>query len=280
MRAGLTRPRRFTAVALAVAAAAALGAVLVPHSNAGSRRPARAALPRSTSLSCGDTVTTSVTLANDLTNCPNRGLTIGAANVVLNLNGHTIGGQGSYYGVYINAANDTVENGTIHGFSIGVQVLGDGSKAENLRITDVEDGLDVADGHHVISGNVIFATAGFGINGAGANNQYLNNAVQGARLQGMHLGGANATVTGNRVLSSDTEGMQIDGDGAKLTGNVVNGNGSDGIFVTTPRATLSKNLAFFNTKLGIHAEPGDTDATGNKASGNGSLHQCTDLVCS
>lgn len=280
MRARLTRPRGLAAVALTVAGAAALGAVLAPHSNAGSRRPAHPQRFRTVSLTCGSTVTTSVTLANDLTNCPGRGLTIGAANVTVNLNGHTIDGQGSFYGVYVGSASDTVENGTIHNFSIGVQLFGDGSKAENLRISNVEDGLDVADSHHVVSGNTIFGTAGFGINGGSANNQYLNNTVQGAALQGIRLGGANATVSGNKVLSSGTEGIQVDGDGAKLTGNVSNGNGSDGILVTSPKATLSKNLAFFNTKLGIHAEPGDTDATGNKAAGNGSLHQCADVVCS
>jgi copper-binding protein NosD len=280
MLARLTHPRGLLAVASTVAVAAALGAVLAPHSNAGGRRPAHATRPRSTTLTCGATVTASVTLADDLTNCPGRGLTIGAANVTVNLNGHTIDGQGSYYGVYVGSAGDTVENGTIHSFSVGVQLNGDGSKAVNLRITNVEDGLDVADSHHVVSSNAIFDTAGFGINGGGASNQYLNNTVQGAAVQGIRLGGANATLTGNRVLSSGTEGIQVDGDGAKLTGNVANGNGGDGIVVTSPRATLSKNQAFFNTKLGIAAEPGDTDATGNKAAGNGSLHQCADVVCS
>jgi copper-binding protein NosD len=278
MLARLTRARGLLAVASTVAAAAAIGSVLAPHSNAG--RAAPSAPLRPAALPCGATVTTSTTLANDLTNCPGRGLTIAAANVTVNLNGHTIDGQGSYYGVYVSSPSDTVENGTIHNFSIGVQVLGDGSKALNLRITNVEDGLDVADNHHVVSGNTIFDTAGFGINGGGANNQYLNNTVQGAAVQGIRLGGANATLTGNKVLSSGTEGIQVDGDGAKLTGNVTNGNGSDGLVVTSPRATLSKNIAFFNTKLGIDAAPGDTDATGNKAGGNGSLHQCADVVCS
>jgi Periplasmic copper-binding protein (NosD) len=278
MRPSLTRRRGLVLVAATAAAAAALGAVLTPHSSAGS--PAPAARLRAVSLACGSTVTTSVTLATDLTDCPGRGVTVAAAHVTLNLNGHTISGQGSFYGVYVSSGSVTVENGTIHSFSVGVQLFGDGSRAQNLRISNVEDGIDVGENHHLITGNTIFNTAGFGIFDNGANNQYTSNTVQGAGSQGISLSGANETVGGNKVLSSGTEGIQVDGAGAKLTGNVANGNGGDGILVTTARATLSANQAFFNTKLGIAAAPGDTDASGNKASGNGALHQCADVVCS
>jgi len=133
----------------------------------------------------------------------------------------------------------------------------------------------------VVTGNTISNTSRQGINGNGANSQYTNNTVQGAGSQGILLtGGANATVSGNRVLSGDTDGIQVDGVGAKLTSNVANGNAGDGILVTNPQATLSKNQAFFNTKLGVDATPGDTDAGSNKAGGTGALHQCADVVCS
>src|SRR6058998_3064761 len=47
------------------------------------------------SVSCGDTITTDTTLHKDLVNCPNNGILIGADNVTLNLNGHTIDGDGT-----------------------------------------------------------------------------------------------------------------------------------------------------------------------------------------
>jgi parallel beta-helix repeat protein len=43
-------------------------------------------------LSCGATVTTSVTLSHDLLNCPVDGLVVGAHGITINLNGHRITG--------------------------------------------------------------------------------------------------------------------------------------------------------------------------------------------
>src|ERR1700716_3434213 len=43
-------------------------------------------------LSCGATVTTSVTLSHDLLNCPVDGLVVGASGITINLNGHRITG--------------------------------------------------------------------------------------------------------------------------------------------------------------------------------------------
>jgi parallel beta-helix repeat protein len=46
-------------------------------------------------VSCGDTITTDTTLHHDLVDCPNNGILIGADNVTLDLNGHTIDGNGT-----------------------------------------------------------------------------------------------------------------------------------------------------------------------------------------
>ncbi len=44
-------------------------------------------------VACGETITTDTTLENDLVDCPNNGIVIGANNVTLDLNGHTIDGD-------------------------------------------------------------------------------------------------------------------------------------------------------------------------------------------
>src|SRR3954470_9606689 len=54
--------------------------------------PAQAKPPEQ--VSCGQTLTHSVKLANDLTNCPSNGLVVGADDVTVDLNGHTIDGDG------------------------------------------------------------------------------------------------------------------------------------------------------------------------------------------
>jgi hypothetical protein len=45
-------------------------------------------------VSCGQTITEDTKLANDLIDCPNKGIVIGADEVTLDLNGHTIDGDG------------------------------------------------------------------------------------------------------------------------------------------------------------------------------------------
>src|SRR3954454_7559233 len=45
-------------------------------------------------LSCGDTITADATLHHNLVNCPHNGIIIGADNITLDLNYHTIDGDG------------------------------------------------------------------------------------------------------------------------------------------------------------------------------------------
>ena len=58
----------------------------------------RAQASHASHLSCGDTITADTTLDSDLVNCPNNGIVIGADNVTLDLNGHTIDGDGFIQG--------------------------------------------------------------------------------------------------------------------------------------------------------------------------------------
>src|SRR4051794_1470306 len=45
---------------------------------------------------CGDTITVDTTLHADLVDCPSNGLVIGADDLTLNLNGHTIDGDAAW----------------------------------------------------------------------------------------------------------------------------------------------------------------------------------------
>src|SRR4051794_9201688 len=46
-------------------------------------------------VGCGDTITTDATLHRNLTDCPNNGTIIGADNITLDLNYHTIDSDGT-----------------------------------------------------------------------------------------------------------------------------------------------------------------------------------------
>jgi len=85
-------------------------------------------------LSCGDTITADTTLDGDLIDCPNNGIVIGADNVTLDLNGHTVTGNGKpvkrcrrreFCDVgLLNAGHDgvTVRHGSVRDFAVGVFV--------------------------------------------------------------------------------------------------------------------------------------------------------------
>ena len=59
---------------------------------------AGAGATRSKPVACGDTITASLKLDHDLTDCPSNGIVIGADGITLDLNGHTIDGDGTEVG--------------------------------------------------------------------------------------------------------------------------------------------------------------------------------------
>jgi parallel beta-helix repeat protein len=95
---------------------------------------------------CGDTITVDTTLDSDLLDCPNNGIEIGADDITLDLNGHTISGDGEAFeqcpkrefcdfGV-LNVGHDgvSVKKGSVRDFfNAGVLI---GSVRDN-RVMDV-----------------------------------------------------------------------------------------------------------------------------------------------
>jgi parallel beta-helix repeat protein len=83
-------------------------------------------------VSCGATITADTTLDSDLVDCPNNGIVIGAGDVTLDLNGHTVSGNGErvkrcgkrqFCDVgLLNDGHDgvTVRNGSVRDFGVGV----------------------------------------------------------------------------------------------------------------------------------------------------------------
>ena len=95
-------------------------------------------------LQCGETITADTTLQADLLDCPRHGLVIGADGVTIDLNGHTIGGDG----IAATGAPDvgvlsefhdgvTIENGTIEGFDIDAYLeSAHGGRMHGLTVRD------------------------------------------------------------------------------------------------------------------------------------------------
>src|SRR4051812_46806591 len=108
--------------------------------------PAQAKPP--VTVHCDQTLTQSVKLANDLSDCPNNGLVVGADDVTVDLNGHTIDGDGElvadcpFPGPACDAGVQntggykgvTIEGGEVREFGWGVQVFGG---ASHNRVRDI-----------------------------------------------------------------------------------------------------------------------------------------------
>src|SRR5436190_9655677 len=91
-------------------------------------------------VSCGDTITTDTTLHKDLVNCPNNGILIGADNVTLDLNGHTIDGDGTPASG-CNPVTDFCD------FGVGFENH-DGVTVKDGSIRQFEGGLGAFSTHH------------------------------------------------------------------------------------------------------------------------------------
>ena len=84
-------------------------------------------------VSCGDTITADTTLDSDLVDCPNNGIVIGADDIILDLNGHTIDGDNALVepcpefcdvGVLNDGHNGVaVTHGSVRQFVVGVWAL-------------------------------------------------------------------------------------------------------------------------------------------------------------
>jgi parallel beta-helix repeat protein len=132
-----SRPRRLFQCGGLVCSAFAVVAFLVPGSGQAI----------ATDVSCGATITTNTKLDSDLANCPNNGIVIGADNITLDLNGHTVGGDGVPAGSCLDEgicdlgisnidghAGVTIEGGAVRGFDEGIFVLG-GSENRIRRLS-------------------------------------------------------------------------------------------------------------------------------------------------
>ena len=78
-------------------------------------------------MRCGDTISADSSIHADLSNCPGDGLVIGADNVTLDLNGHTIDGDATPgttdpdAGIRLETHQGvTIQNGAVDEFDNGV----------------------------------------------------------------------------------------------------------------------------------------------------------------
>jgi parallel beta-helix repeat protein len=211
-------------------------------------------------VSCGDTITSDTKLDRNLTNCPGNGIVIGADDIELDLNGHTIDGDGvlgcdEFYACDFGVDNTaghhgvTIEDGTIRDFATAVFVL-EASDNRLRRLTA---------SHNVLGGILLIASSGARIehNSISANGlttdqaglivfdssevRIEQNSVRDNGDIGMFLiGVGDSRVERNSVSGNPEAGIILEGNGNEVSRNRLVENG-DAVAVTGDANSVTRN---------------------------------------
>jgi parallel beta-helix repeat protein len=231
-------------------------------------------------VSCGDTITTDTTLHHNLTNCPNNGIIIGADNITLDLNYHTIDGNGKPAGGcdpqkdfcdtgIVNFGHDgvTVMHGSLRGFDAGVNVFG---PLRHNRLLDISSrnrvvGISLfrasrtliqnSSGNHSSSGPDAFA--GLGVFNSDhvrvLHNSFRHNATDHAMVV---FESPNNLIKGNRFSRNGGEGLLIESsERNRISRNRLVRNGA-GITLGPGSHNVIKRNHVFSGRDGIRIEKG------------------------
>jgi hypothetical protein len=246
-------------IGAAICAAVAVG---------GSPEPASA-------VSCGDTVTADTTLHKDLVDCTNNGIEIGADDLTLDLNGHSVTGDGKPFkgcadnescdAGLLNEGHDgiTLRHGVVRRFGAGV-VVGDAARNSVLDIrTSRNDvfGFVVAGSSRTVirnsSGNRNPAPEGDGLGLFGAHHTRITHSAFRRNGLGIHVADSSRTLIRDDAFSGNADfGVLIQANGTRAQGNRCKGNGGACILVETGnRNAILRNHSSGGT-AGIAVEDG------------------------
>ncbi len=255
-------------------------------------------------VTCGQTILVNTVLDANVGPCA-TGLTIGANNVTLDLNGFTLSGgasTGEGPGVLVDGRTGVaVKNGTVTQFDAGVAIEGGRrNSVTNMKLLNNRGGNgDYGDGVAVFLSNNNSITAnqirnngqysGIGLIGSAFNfvdgneitdnNQNPNNTT-GIRIENGPASNDN-TVTNNRVINSGLDGIQVFAGGSRnqIKFNQVIGNRREGITVFAGGnanviegnqvRSNGANGIFVRGAAGNFAAPANNQILGNLAFGNG-----------
>ncbi len=226
-------------------ATVAIGAVIFALAGAGLLALDRGDRALASHVGCGDRITTDMRLDSDLVDCPNNGIVIGADGVTLNLNGHTIGGDGAPatqcnprrkicdVGI-VSVGHDgvTVRGGSVREFDIGVFV-GKANRNELVAISSSRNlffGIIVLDSARSLvrdsSGSDNPSPEGDGLGLFGSHDiRIVDNTFRGNGL-GMHVEDSSDNLISGNVIARNTQpGILMEADRNQVRRNRCARNG-------------------------------------------------------
>ena len=262
-----------------LSAALALAAFVVPGSGQA----------LASNVSCGATITANTKLDSDLTNCPSNGIVIGADNITLDLNGHTVGGDGVPAGSCFEEgicdlgisniaghAGVTIKGGAVRGFDVGISVNGNDNRIQGVasannstfgmilgdstgsRIdhnSSVDDGVsgilmfDSTDSR--IDHNSVVGSQGYAMPVFGSSHNRLEQNVLTGDQHGILVeeSSNDNDVTSNRIFHGGSIEIGHSGDN-RVEGNVLT-DPSDGILLGEAQRTLVSDNSVTNAGVGF-----------------------------
>jgi hypothetical protein len=266
--------------AIALATAAALAAVAAPQASA-------------KQLTCGATITRSTKLTKDLTNCPGVGIRIGADDITLDLNGHTVAAAAKRnpkaHGI-LNKGHDrvTIKGGIVKGFGAYGVRLADAKRnvVRDMQMIGNFTGIGLVESsnnlvtHSQMSGSRF---VGVNLTGGGHNRVVANSITASVGLGVLVQTSVNDHGSDNRILDNVIEGNGIQVNpgqaSARIAGNTIRHAGFAGIAAFEPSTIIERNTSSDNRGVGIFAPNGAVDRGGNGATGNGQQPECVGVAC-
>ena len=201
--------------------------------------PAGAAPAPTPAVHCGMRITEDTVLNRDLLNCKDDGIVFAADGITLDLNGHTVEGNGQLRKdcpkgaicddglVSIGHSNLTVEDGTVTNFALGgVMFQGRGNRIVGLTST-----ANQFSGLNISSADSLVTESTFSHNGS---------------LEfgpGIYLYHARGTlVTGSELVDNGAIGVDVSAlPGARVVGTQISGNPANGVVVEGSGALVAHN---------------------------------------
>jgi large repetitive protein len=267
----------------------------------GAEPPAPPPVPVARTVTCGQVLTQSTRLLNDLTDCPLDGLVVGAPNIEIDLNGHTVDGPGYFPGQpgspyevpelglpagvrNVGFENVVIGGGTIKGFGYGVQLMA-GTRfnvVEGLTVREnATAGIELADADdgrnaNQVRGNTIEANElGVALIAGSENSVVRDNDFAGNLGVALHLLDATGHliqensvtgVTSDPALGSDGGFLLEDARENTIAGNTLSDTGDAGIVVSagSHRNVVRDNVMSRTGDAGVSIDDSDdTVVTGN-----------------
>jgi parallel beta-helix repeat protein len=221
------------------------------------------------SPSCGQVITQNVLLTSNLNCADSDGLIVGASDIVIDLNGHTISGPdvdsqektSSKVGVMIpNMNNVVVQDGTIQGFQAGILMTG----SQNVELSNIisknnqmgafSTGASIVNAHLSIFMNNEIGFAGHSTQQATIQDNILfQNTLAGITL----VNSDNGLLTLNSITESGN-GLYVDNQSTNnninfnnVLLNTVDINNANGLPVNTNTNTFDQNNCMTANPSGI-----------------------------